>query len=81
MKAILVIDFPRRCEECPLHYFKQGDYCCPTKKLIDYDTDCPLRPIPKKESIKARELREDWSGLAYSEGWNACIDSILGETE
>lgn len=45
MKAILVIDAPDRCEDCLLHYFKQGDYCCPTKKLIEDDINCPLRPV------------------------------------
>lgn len=42
---------------------------------------CPLRKIPQKESEKHREEIEDWTGLAYSQGWNDCIDAITGETE
>ena len=33
----------------------------------------------QKESEKHREEIEDWTGLAYSQGWNDCIDEIVKE--
>ena len=36
----------------------------------------PLRPLPQKESEKHREEIEDWTGLAYSQGWNDCLEEI-----
>ena len=36
--------------------------------------------MPQKESEKHREEIEDWTGLAYSQGWNDCIDEIINET-
>lgn len=83
-KAILVIDVPmlydgrHLCNECPIwndeHWFCQYDFNMEAK-------GCPLRKIPQKESEKHREEIEDWTGLAYSQGWNDCIDVITGETE
>lgn len=73
MKAVLVIEMPNSCNECPLRYFKQGDYCCVTKALIEDGINCPLKPMPK------RRLEWDWGIGAHD--WNACLDEILGETE
>ena len=75
MKAVLIIDIPESCERCPLHYFKQGDYCCPTRKLVDYDydMDCPLRPIPQKMRTDEDDIEED----SYWQGWNDCIDALV----
>ena len=35
---------------------------------------CPLKPLPHK-------LQADWYTDGYKEGFNACLDEILGETE
>ena len=90
MKGILVADIPKCCEECRLinnHY--DNEYGWRTYCGIDYHIIreknkryfCPFKPLPEKENEKHREEIEDWIGLAYSQGWNACIDEILGETE
>lgn len=53
MKAILVIDMPKRCLECPLHYRKRREiYRCELTHqnvLINNKPKwCPLRPMPNK---------------------------------
>lgn len=72
MKAILVIDMPTDCIKCPL----ADGYCWntfPTKGRAD---GCPLRPLPQKVEM---DFNEYYEGMA--DGWNACIDEIVGETE
>lgn len=79
MKAILVIDMPSNCLDCPCEY----DYmrCKATNYKLDYvnaDAEkpswCPLRPLPHK-------LQADWYTDGYKEGFNACLEEITGETE
>lgn len=69
MKAILEIEMPSCCNECPLHKFAQGDYCQPTKKLIDYLDEvqewCPLKPSNKKE-ISIEWLHKELVDLMYN---------------
>ena len=36
---------------------------------------CPLRPMPEKMERSPR-----FTGFRYENGWNDCIDTILGET-
>lgn len=82
-KALLVMDMPESCEKCPLCDF--GDYTCGAFEIFGkkytYEVPgdgvadwCPLKPVPEKKNF--------WSegyGGKFSEGWNACIDKILGE--
>lgn len=91
MKAVLVIDMPSCCAECPLMLWDaESEYygaCCPTLKEVNCVADsykenenkgtkpnwCPLKPIPEQMS---------WGHTAdYIEGYNACLEEILGETE
>ena len=79
MKAILVIDLD--ADSLPVGSYASvsvfGKYSDEQEDdFLAYKRNIPVRPMPQKESSKARELREDWSGLAYSEGWNDCIDEI-----
>ena len=82
-KSILVIDTPENCDECRLmrEHFDHGygwikecigsgiDDCIVFKrKLEDY---CPLKPMPEKEIVRGFDR--------YEEGWNDCIDEILGK--
>jgi len=72
MKAILVIDMPTHCGECPVK--------CRMRGINHVPTWCPLRPLPHK-----REPKEEWLNEyhrdEFADGWNACIDEITGETE
>lgn len=43
---------------------------------------CPLREIPeKKEILKSEQYLFGSLGLAFADGYNACIDEILGGGE
>ena len=76
-KAILVIDMPSMCKECPLCY---DDCICDIIGVVtdddSVDMRCPLRPLPQKVEM---DMNEYYEGVA--DGWNDCIDTIVGETE
>ena len=72
MKAILVIDMPTKCWDCPLFtydsdFYSEYGFCDDRNKLklkeggekIRFDekpTWCPLRPLPDKKMPKANEM-------------------------
>lgn len=78
-KAILVIDMPISCEECPMT--NGADECILQDEDANFLADtwdklregCPLRAAPHKRDIKTLKNKE------YIRGWNACIDVILKE--
>ena len=83
MKAITVIDeMPKSCRECTLRASLGANkfHCMailPRKEIEPYKEQipswCPLRPMPEQMS---------WGHTAdYIEGYNACLDEIMGETE
>ena len=75
MKAVLVIDVPNELDVNDLLI----DYCVHTKgeyKSIRKGGNHPLKPLPQKVEM---DFNEYYEGMA--DGWNACIDEILGETE
>lgn len=85
MKAVLVIDMPMDCYECPCS--NEGCYLCQIRRrLLEDDFQdrrpswCPLRPLPQKKG-KHGELHEYDTDIHYEIGWNDCIDEIVGETE
>lgn len=85
MKAILVMDMPDCCDECFM-LDKNSDYC--TCMFTDESQgylfksreqkmpNCPLKPVPEKlegeDSVKFQ-----WGN--YEDGWNNCIDIIVGD--
>ena len=81
MKAMLIIDMPNSCFECPCKE-DEMDYChattdrkgCPWNYIPEW---CPLKPMPEKKNDQwiISENKED----EYHVGWNDCIDEILGE--
>lgn len=77
MKAILVIDkMPKNCDECRLNI--EG-ICSATDERI-YSIRCPLKPLPQKMN----RFPKKGVGVIppfYADGWNNCIDELLGETE
>ena len=78
-RAMLIMDMPEACYECPC----EADYVCQAKcKEID-EIDkvqewCPLREVPQKADIKKAVTM---TTLCWCEGYNACIDEILGGGE
>lgn len=81
MKAILVIDMPNGCDECQFCGFGGKDLekyvCCLTREHSDdtHMVGCPLKPMPKRFEPT---IITDYC-LGSADGWNACIDEILGE--
>ena len=81
-KAILLIDMPDNCNECPLavetlHCY---DACCVTgsKIISSYGKFpwCPLKSMPKFDSRYTLTSFQ----RGYQLGWNQCMLEIL-ETE
>lgn len=91
-KSILVIDTPLRCYDCPSYKGSiRGDMCgvagntLTTSELfnnIKKPNWCPLKPVLEKhKELSIEEYEFGKLGLAFTQGWNSCIDEILGETE
>ena len=83
-KAILVIDMPDSCDNCPLFHGFYTDMTCGANHYginypypKDFRQDwCPLKPIPKK--MKGHDsIYYQWGD--YEDGWNHCIDCVSGE--
>lgn len=84
MKAILVIDMPESCFDCPC----ESEYLCgAARKELFYEADrkpewCPLKEMPQKydgdkQAYMNGEPWYRWYHLTeYEHGWNACIEEI-----
>ena len=76
-KAVLVIDTPEYCGQCPF-YDALFEMC--RHKFKDIDNAkirpiwCPLKPLPEEDNKE--EYFNEWS-RGYQAGWNDCIDAIL----
>ena len=78
-KAILVIDMPNSCKECPLFGGNYADMCCKgmNNRGINYPYPedfrqdwCPLKPVPEYCVYFGGD--DD-----YADGYNACLEDIL----
>lgn len=88
MKAILVMDMPSSCLECPIGQDMSIpiETCikCPFGKCaIDEETRtrpnwCPLKPMIDKKN-RNKVVGDYLRGRC--DGYNACIDEILGDKE
>lgn len=88
MKAILLVDMPSNCRECTFYDDEIIPSCWAhmsftgrtiiNYELLDKKQFCPLKPLPQK---KESSLIVDGEKVnsAYEEGWNDCVDEILGE--
>ena len=86
-KSILIIDTPLRCYDCPSYKGSiRGEMCyvagntLTTSELFDTTKKpdwCPLRPVPEKQIYYTFNDYDN----ASMDGWNSCINEILGETE
>lgn len=92
-KSVFVIDTPKTCVDCIFcqEYgigSKKYAYCYVTNGDSENDMKpidciygyrnskpdwCPLKPLPEKKNFWSEE-----HGGKFSEGWNACIDAIVG---
>lgn len=89
-KAILVMDMPKSCPKCDFVY---REMCCCGLFLIQTaaiesvegyancrPTWCPLREVPQKKEEHPKEYYEFGNlGVAFVNGYNACINEIIGK--
>lgn len=84
-KAILVIDMPKNCAECPCYNETDFYHCNLNDKYIAFDQSlterpnwCPLKEVPQKQTIHSIDTpHHRWA----KNGYNACIDDILEGSE
>ena len=86
-KAILVIDMPNTCAECRLKVDDRLPTSCVFRRWYSLSVNdthrtnkwCPLKPIPTKQpDIMDTDGDYGFDG-GWNEGYNACIDDILGD--
>ena len=85
VKAILVMDMPSKCKDCPLHEMASNfdKYLCSlTQNLSDKFANikpnwCPLRELPQKKTLLGSKTTTE----LYKIGYNNCIDDILGKED
>lgn len=78
-KAVLVIDMPKNCSECPCREVDSflDENCRAVRRKLEsspYENKpdwCPLRPLPGKMPIVGGKLER-----SRQRGWNNCIDEI-----
>lgn len=80
MKAVLVIDMPKSCEECPIRFSGEpNEWCWYLKHGLDDIKSkpewCPLKPLPQKMK---HEDEIDYE-YGYIDGWNDCLEEIGGK--
>lgn len=76
-KAILVIDMPKNCFHCKLQDWAN---CRIVKGCHAGDTRpdwCPLKELPQKKEMQFLDDASEY----HRQGYNACIDDILGGSE
>ena len=95
MKAILVMNIPKSCLDCPVNTlidWSDDSVCGVANTLTNVYYDerpkwCPLKQMPqRKVGDDLYERYGSWTlsdekEVSYRVGYNACIDEILGETE
>lgn len=86
-KAMLIMDAPENCAECPCCYLTEGcysDICKAENRGLEEGYRegkpnwCPLREVPQEADIKKAKTM---TTLTWLEGWNACIAEILKNKE
>jgi len=84
-KAILVIDTPECCIDCPCHFAEDIVWCgvkdqeLETDDIETYKPDwCPLKPMIEKKD-RNKVVGDYLRGRC--DGYNACIDELLSEKE
>ena len=76
-KAVLVINTPENCGQCPCYdtLFEMCRYKYKDVIVAKTRPDwCPLKPLPEEDN---REHLLEWS-RGYQGGWNDCINAICG---
>lgn len=85
-KAILVMDMPDRCCNCPMNFWNNCgilQYNWQPHRIENPSTErlpnCPLRPVPEKIDMYKSITQDPDYSAEYGFGYNDCIDEILEE--
>ena len=78
-KVVLVMDAPTSCRKCMCYVLGESNTFCAVTKFAIFDGatishHCPLKWLPDK-----RNERGTWTMNGYSNGWNDCIEEIVGK--
>lgn len=84
-KAVLVMNMPECCADCPCSFFERDNpilnLICGVTQEDAYNVGkpdwCPLRELPEKIP-ELKSGYEEISKSIHRDGWNACLDEILG---
>ena len=84
MKGILVFNMPNKCSECPCAYEWANKCNATDKAIIDFNNVpdwCKIRPLPEKanETVASQLFGETSYAKGCVDGYNECLDEILGE--
>ena len=92
MKEILIVDMPNSCHGCRFHEVDDDytvedvDVCnayCDVileEELKEKPKWCPLKPLPQKKEM-GMELQGCYDQMFEHNGYNKCIDELLGGKE
>ena len=91
-KGLLIVEMPEACNKCEFYQLaifasgklhgtceRTGEYVSPEEVTIKRSDNCPLKPMPMLdfETIaECSQTEEEYE--IYINGWNDCIDEILG---
>lgn len=90
MKAILIINKPTECVDCPCAIESEGSYWC-NAKCKDVTAEayegipkwCPLKPCPERLPQDMYVFESDAlinaTNSGYVRGWNDCVEVIENE--
>ena len=84
-KAILVMDMPESCIDCPLRDWEDNCKGQSEDKNNNAGTweelrkTCPLREVPQKKKVCGKYPQADKIPPSYKIGYNTAIDEILGK--
>ena len=86
-KCVLVMDMPKSC--CSCNMCNSNDECILQDEDANFKASdsweelrkgCPLRKIPSKYAEKDfTPIKDERYDNGYEDGYNACIDELLGE--
>lgn len=82
-KVILVMDVPTSCRKCMCYVIGESNNFCSATKFAIFNGatiphHCPLKWIPDKRDENGIWILDGYIDDRYSQGWNDCIDEILG---
>lgn len=84
-KAVLVIDMPESCCNCPMNFWNNCGVLDAKKKFsgriekpsTERLKDCPLKLLPEKYETDKNKCSDPFYQFEFEYGYNQCIDEIV----